>query len=66
MNQVARIGSVALLHRKRRFDWQQGYSFVVPLWYAHRHLNDSLSDDAILISMSDALKALALYCEEAC
>ena len=35
MNQVARIGSVALL-------------------------------DAILISMSDALKALALYREEAC
>ena len=53
---------------ERRFDWQQGDSFVVPLWYDHRHLNCSPSDDAILFSMSDApmLKALDLYREEAC
>ena len=51
---------------ERRFDWEQGDSFVVPLWYAHRHLNRSSSDDAILFSMSDApvLKALDLYREE--
>jgi gentisate 1,2-dioxygenase len=50
---------------EQRFDWQQGDSFVVPLWYAHRHMNSS-SDDAILFSMSDApaLKALDLYREE--
>jgi gentisate 1,2-dioxygenase len=50
---------------EQRFDWQQGDSFVVPLWYAHRHMN-STSDDAILFSMSDApaLKALDLYREE--
>jgi gentisate 1,2-dioxygenase len=53
---------------ERRFDWEQGDSFVVPLWYAHRHLNRSSSEDAILFSMSDApvLKALDLYREEAC
>jgi gentisate 1,2-dioxygenase len=51
---------------KRRFEWEQGDSFVVPLWYDHRHLNRSSSDDAILFSMSDApvLKALDLYREE--
>jgi gentisate 1,2-dioxygenase len=50
---------------EQRFDWRQGDSFVVPLWYAHRHMNSS-SDDAILFSMSDApaLKALDLYREE--
>ncbi len=48
---------------ERRFDWEQGDSFVVPLWYAHRHMNRSSSDEAILFSMSDApmLKALDLY-----
>jgi gentisate 1,2-dioxygenase len=52
---------------ERRFDWEQGDSFVVPLWHAHRHLNRSSSEDAILFSMSDApvLKALDLYREEA-
>ena len=51
---------------ERKFDWQQGDSFVVPLWYAHRHLNRSSSQDAILFSMSDApvLNALDLYREE--
>ena len=48
---------------ERRFEWEQGDSFVVPLWYAHRHRNRSSSDEAILFSMSDApmLKALDLY-----
>jgi gentisate 1,2-dioxygenase len=51
---------------EQRFDWEQGDSFVVPLWYPHRHVNRSPSDDAILFSMSDApvLKALDLYREE--
>jgi gentisate 1,2-dioxygenase len=51
---------------ERRFDWEQGDSFVVPLWHAHRHLNRSSAEEAILFSMSDApvLKALGLYREE--
>jgi gentisate 1,2-dioxygenase len=51
---------------EKRFDWQQGDTFVVPLWYSHRHLNSSSFDDAILFSMSDApaLKALDLYRDE--
>jgi gentisate 1,2-dioxygenase len=50
---------------EQRFDWQQGDTFVVPLWHAHRHSNAS-SDEAILFSISDApaLKALGLYREE--
>jgi gentisate 1,2-dioxygenase len=53
---------------EKTFEWQQGDSFVVPLWYAHRHLNRSSSENAILFSMNDApmLKALDLYREEAC
>jgi len=49
-----------------RFDWEAGDSFVVPLWYPHRHLNRAASEDAILFSMSDApvLKSLGLYREE--
>ncbi len=51
---------------EKLYEWEQGDSFVVPLWYAHRHLNRSSSCDAILFSMSDApvLKALDLYREE--
>ena len=50
----------------QRFEWQQGDTFVVPLWQAHCHMNRSSSDEAILFSMSDApvLKALGLYREE--
>jgi gentisate 1,2-dioxygenase len=50
---------------EQRFDWQQGDTFVVPLWHLHRHWNAS-SDEAILFTMSDApaLKALDLYREE--
>ena len=32
---------------EQRFEWQKGDTFVVPLWYAHRHMNSS-ADDAIL------------------
>jgi gentisate 1,2-dioxygenase len=50
---------------EKKFDWQQGDTFVVPLWHSHRHVNSS-TDEAILFSMSDApaLRALALYREE--
>ena len=53
---------------EKKFHWQKGDSFIVPLWHTHRHLNLSTSDEAILFSMSDApaLKALDLYTEEAC
>lgn len=49
-----------------RFDWETGDSFVVPLWYPHRHLNRAASEEAILFSMSDGpvLKSLELYREE--
>jgi gentisate 1,2-dioxygenase len=59
-------GSGATEIGKQRFEWEQGDSFVVPLWYDHRHLNRSSADDAILFSMSDSpvLKALDLYREE--
>lgn len=51
----------------KRFEWDQGDSFVVPLWYPHCHVNRSSSEEAILFSMSDApvLKSLDLYREEA-
>ncbi|HEX7233049.1 MAG TPA: cupin domain-containing protein [Candidatus Binatia bacterium] len=50
----------------RCFEWEQGDSFVVPLWHQHCHLNRSASDEAVLFSMSDApvLRALDLYREE--
>jgi gentisate 1,2-dioxygenase len=58
-------GKGATMIGERRFDWEQGDSFVVPVWQEHRHLNRS-SAEAILFSMSDApvLKALDLYREE--
>jgi gentisate 1,2-dioxygenase len=51
---------------EERFDWEAGDSFVVPLWYPHRHSNPAASEQAILFSMSDApvLKSLGLYREE--
>jgi gentisate 1,2-dioxygenase len=58
-------GSGATQIGEQRFEWRQGDTFVVPLWYDHRHMNLA-ADDAILFSMSDApaLKALGLYREE--
>lgn len=49
----------------QKFHWEQGDSFVVPLWYEHSHMNRSGDSDAILLSMSDApvVKALGLYRE---
>jgi gentisate 1,2-dioxygenase len=59
-------GSGATQIGGRAFDWEQGDSFVVPLWHDHRHVNRSPSEEAILFSMSDApaLKALDFYREE--
>jgi gentisate 1,2-dioxygenase len=51
----------------RKYDWDQGDCFVVPLWSWHSHRNRSKDDEAILFSMSDrpVLEALKLYREEA-
>jgi gentisate 1,2-dioxygenase len=49
----------------RRFDWQQGDSFVLPLWHWHSHEN-SAQEPAILFSINDrpAIEALGLFREE--
>ena len=51
----------------KKFDWDQGDCFVVPLWSWHSHQNLSKDKDAILFSMSDmpVMEALKLYREEA-
>jgi gentisate 1,2-dioxygenase len=56
-------GQGATMIGDRRFDWSQGDTFVVPLWYWHNH---SSLQEAILFSLSDApvVKALDLYREE--
>lgn len=48
------------------FHWQQGDSFVVPLWSWHGHANDSAKDEAILFSLHDTpvLNAFGLELEE--
>ena len=48
-------------------EWQQGDSFVVPLWSWHSHANASSKDEAILFSLHDEpiLRAFGLYLEEA-
>jgi gentisate 1,2-dioxygenase len=47
--------------------WEEGDTFVVPVWHRHQHVNRSSSAEAILFSMSDApvLEALGLLREEA-
>ncbi|MGZ8424375.1 MAG: cupin domain-containing protein [Candidatus Binatia bacterium] len=46
--------------------WEQGDSFVVPLWSWHSHANGSSQDEAILFSLHDepVLRAFGLYLEE--
>ena len=60
-----RGGGTTLIGEKR-FDWEQGDTFVVPVWHAHGHSNRSSSQEAILFSMSDSpvLRSLNLYREE--
>jgi gentisate 1,2-dioxygenase len=50
----------------KRYDWEKGDSFVVPLWYHHRHENTS-KDPAVLFVMSDkpVMEALGHYREDA-
>jgi gentisate 1,2-dioxygenase len=50
----------------RRFDWEQGDSFVVPLWSWHAHENNS-REPAILFSINDrpAIEVLGFLREEA-
>lgn len=47
------------------FDWQQGDTFMVPVWCAHKHENPS-AESAYLFTVSDrgAIEALGLYEEE--
>jgi gentisate 1,2-dioxygenase len=49
----------------QRFDWQQGDSFVVPLWNWHSHENKT-REPAILFSINDrpTIEALGLFREE--
>jgi gentisate 1,2-dioxygenase len=49
----------------QRFDWEQGDSFVVPLWNWHAHENGA-GEPAILFSINDrpALEALGFYRED--
>src|SRR5437899_3378923 len=51
----------------KKFDWDQGDCFAVPLGSWHSHQNRSKDKDAILFSMSDmpVMEALKLYREEA-
>ena len=46
--------------------WEQGDSFVVPLWSWHKHANSSANDEAILFSLHDTpvLEAFGLNREE--
>ncbi len=48
------------------FHWEQGDTFVVPLWSWHEHANSSSKDEALLFSMHDTpvLRAFGLYREE--
>lgn len=58
-------GSGFTVIEDRRFDWETGDSFTVPLWRRHRHGNDG-RDDAVLFQMNDrpVLEALHFYREE--
>ena len=49
----------------KRFDWEEGDSFVLPLWNWHRHENGS-QEPAILFSINDrpTMEALGFYREE--
>ena len=50
----------------KRYEWEQGDSFVVPLWSFHRHENTS-KDPAIFFVMTDKplMDAIGHYREDA-
>jgi len=58
-------GSGTTVINGQPFKWQQGDTFIVPLWHWHEHANASSSDEAILFSMHDEpiLRAFGLYRE---
>ena len=60
-------GRGATVIDSKRYEWEKGDCFVVPLWSWHSHENRSIDADAILFSMNDrpTLEALKLYTEEA-
>lgn len=58
-------GSGTTMINGKRFEWEKGDCFVVPLWNWHSHQNHS-KEEAILFSVNDMplLEALQLYREE--
>jgi gentisate 1,2-dioxygenase len=59
-------GSGSTIIGDKRYNWEEGDSFVIPLWYHHRHENTS-KDPAVLFVMSDKplMEAIGHYREEA-
>jgi gentisate 1,2-dioxygenase len=59
-------GNGATVIDGKKYEWEQGDCFVVPLWSWHSHQNRSKNEEAILFSMNDQpmLEALKLYREE--
>jgi gentisate 1,2-dioxygenase len=59
-------GSGATVIGDRRYEWEKGDSFVIPLWYYHRHENSS-KDAAVFFVMSDKplMEAIGHYREDA-
>ena len=59
-------GSGSTMIGDKRYDWEGGDSFVIPLWYYHRHENAS-KDPAVLFVMSDKplMDAIGHYREDA-
>ncbi|HEY1372545.1 MAG TPA: cupin domain-containing protein [Candidatus Binatia bacterium] len=60
-------GSGATTIDGKKYEWNEGDCFVVPLWSWHSHQNASKQEEAILFSVNDqpTLEALKLYREEA-
>jgi gentisate 1,2-dioxygenase len=60
-------GSGTTIINGEPFHWENGDTFVVPLWSWHEHTNTSTTEEALLFSMHDTpiLKAFGLYREEA-
>jgi gentisate 1,2-dioxygenase len=59
-------GSGTTTINRDAIQWEQGDSFVVPLWSWHKHANRSSKDEAILFSLHDTpvLQAFGLDLEE--
>lgn len=59
-------GSGTTIINDAAIHWEQGDTFVVPLWSWHKHANGSSEVEAILFSLHDTpvLEAFGLYREE--